>query len=512
MPATRLQVPLNRVEGDLELRVELNDGVVTDAWCSGTMYRGIEKILQGRGALDGLVITPRVCGICSTSHLTAAVRALDELSGATVPADAQRLRNVALIAENIQSDVRHAALMFGADMPHASLSSTSLYEEAVRRYEPFRGSFVVESVSETRKPTEILGILAGQWPHPGFMVPGGVTCLPSPADLLHCRLIARQYREWYERRILGCTLERWAEVRSSADLDAWLEQSAQHRDGELGFFVRYARAIGLDKLGKGHASFISYGSLPIPEDSSVTSLTTPGMLVAAGFVCDGEKVGFDQRHITEHLAHSWFVEEGPPRHPFDGETRPYASGSEGQKYSWAKAPRYMHKPAETGALAERMAARDLLMTDLVHREGANAFVRQLARLTRPATLMPALETWLTEIKGDGHYFTAPEAIDSGSGSGLLQASRGALGHWVQIKDGEIERYQIITPTTWNASPRDDADVRGPIEQAMIGTPVRDPSDPVELGFVARSFDPCLVCTVHTLRRGDTLSRTRLGAS
>ena len=111
--------------------------------------------------------------------------------------------------------------------------------------------------------------------------------------------------------------------------------------------------------------------------------------------------------------------------------------------------------------------------------------------------------------GNRLYAPCPEIVD-GEGCGLLQAARGALGHWVKIAGGVIEHYQIITPTAWNGSPRDSNDRRGPWEEALIGTRVRDVENPVELGHVVRSFDPCLVCTVHQVRRGRTLARARLG--
>lgn len=509
--STTVQIPLNRVEGDLEVRVEIRDDVVVDAWCSGTMYRGFEKILTGRGPLDGLVITPRVCGICSTGHLTAAVRALDVIAEASIPPDAVRIRNLALMAEHVQSDVRHAILMFGADFCNPALAGLPLFEEAVRRYEPFKGSAVVQTVKETRRPVEVIGILGGQWPHSGFMVPGGVTSLPSSNDLLQCDLLIDQYCHWYEGRILGCTVERWSAVHTLEDLDRWLEERDEHRQSEVGFLIRYARAMGLDRLGAGHGAFVCYGSLEVPEQSAVGAPGQP-LLVAAGFAQGCDVQTFDQRNIAEHVSHSWFSDDVPARHPFEGRTVPYASGlEEGQRYSWAKAPRYKGLPAETGPLAEMVIGGNPLIQDLVRRSGPNALTRQLARLVRPATLFAAMRTWLSEIRGDGHYYDPPAGVDQGSAAGLCQASRGALGHWVTIRDGKIERYQIITPTAWNASPRDQGDVRGPMEEALVGTPVRDAANPVELGFVVRSFDPCLVCTVHAVQKDGRVSRTVVGA-
>lgn len=498
MAPERISVSMNRVEGDLEVHVDVDDGVVTDAWCSGTMYRGFEKILVGRGSYDGLVITPRVCGICSTSHLVAASSALDMVTGVAVPPDAVRIRNIAQMTEHIQSDVRHYMLMFAVDFAGCSYKDHPMFEEAVRRYEPFKGKSVLDAIRETKKVLEMIAIIGGQWPHSSFMVPGGIVSIPSKSDLLQCGLLLRQYRNWYERRILGCSIERWKEVRSSDDLDAWLEESPAHREGELGFYVRFARSIGLDKTGKGGA-FLSFGSLELPNGGKVTGPGS-GSLIPAGFVSEGCNSVFDQAKVAEHVAYSWYRDYEEGRHPFEGETQPYATGKENQKYSWAKAPRYDNHPAETGPLAEMVIAGTPLIAGLVGREGSSTFVRELARLIRPAELIPVMESWLTEVNGDRTYYTRPGEVLDGEGFGLTQAARGALGHWVKIEDDVITHYQIITPSAWNFSPRDSGGRRGPVEEALCGTRIKDMENPVELGHIVRSFDACLVCTVHTARR------------
>lgn len=497
-----LNIPLNRVEGDLEIKVEMDDGHVSDAWSSGTMYRGFERLLVGRGPLDGLVITPRVCGICGTGHLTSASRALDMISRTTPPPDAVRIRNVALMAEHIQSDVRHAFLMFTVDFVNEQYRGKKLFAEAVRRYEPFKGETVLEVIGRTKHILEIIAIVGGQWPHSAYMVPGGIASVPSDADLLQCRMLLQQYRQWYEKRILGCSIKRWLDIKSTEDLDVWLDEDEKHRNSDTGFFIRYSRAIGLDKIGHGHGNFLSYGYLDIPKGSVVKGPAKSGTLVPAGFAQGIKVSAFDQAEITEHVAHSWFEDYEGGKHPSEGETRPYATGKEGVKYSWAKAPRYRDLPAETGPLAEMIVGKNPLFKDMIKDKGPNAFVRQLARIVRPVTLIPAMETWLAEVEGDGDFYTPPGDIEEGQGFGLTHAARGALGHWVSIANGKIERYQIITPTAWHASPRDANGVRGITEEALIGTPLSDPDNPVALGHVVRSFDHCLVCTVHTVCRGN----------
>ncbi len=498
-----LQMPVNRVEGDLDLKLEIVNGRVADAWCSGTMFRGFEQILEGRGALDGLVITPRVCGICGTAHLTAASRALDAIADAEVPDNGVRLRNVALMVEHIQSDVRHGFLMFMVDSANPAYREHPLYEEALRRYEPFRGQVVIETVRETKNLLEIVAILGGQWPHSSYMVPGGVVSVPGPSDLLQCLHLLKRYRQWYETRVLGCEITRWNSIKDASDLDVWLTEKQEQQESEIGFFLRFAEEAGLKAMGAGHGNFVSFGSFDLPRQT----LVKPGRkddnrLVPAGFARGTTVEAFDAEKIEEHVSYSWFRDVAEARHPFDGETRPYASGCEGKKYSWAKAPRYDGLPAETGPLAEAVIAGRPLFTDLITRSGPNVLVRELARLTRPAVMLDALEIWLREMLGcDGEFYTPPGEIIEGVGQGLTQAARGALGHWVKIENRKIVHYQMITPTAWHASPRDGRGVRGVMEEALVGTPVKDDQNPVEIGHVVRSFDACLVCTVHSLRKG-----------
>ncbi|MDO8607311.1 MAG: nickel-dependent hydrogenase large subunit [Phaeospirillum sp.] len=506
-----LDIPINRVEGDLELRLEVADGVVVDAWSAGTMFRGFERLLIGRGALDGLVVTPRICGICSTTHLMTAAKALDAIAGATVPDNGVRLRNLSLMVEHVQSDVRHGILMFLVDFANPAYRALPMHEEAVRRYAPLVGEAIVETVRETKRIIEIIAMIGGQWPHSSFMVPGGLSYAPQVTELLQCRHVLDAFRAWYERRVLGCSIERWKAVDSLAALDVWLDESAAHRDSDVGFLLRFGRAAGLDRLGNGHGAFLSYGSLDLPAETAAQGVG--GHLIPAGFARGSVVEALDPTAISEHVAASWYAAADGGLHPSEGKTEPYASGEEGRRYSWVKAARYLGGPAETGPFAERVVAGDPLFTDLLERQGANALARELARLTRPATLLPTMALWLAEVVASGarDVYADPGPITDGVGVGMIQAARGALGHWVSIKNGRIDRYQIITPTGWNGSPRDSGGVRGPWEEALIGTPVADADNPVEVGHVIRSFDPCLVCSVHTVRKGKTLGRVRLEA-
>ncbi len=510
--AKRINIPVNRSEGDLEISVEIENNVVVNAWSSGTMFRGFEEMMIGRGPLDGLVITPRICGICSLTHLYAAAEALDELAGITPPDNALRLRNLALMCECIQSDLRQAVLMFMADFANQKVyAELPLAAEALRRYKPLSGKSVFSVIKESKRLLEIIAIIGGQWPHTSFMVPGGVTFRPELPELLQCRMICSHFHNWYEEQVLGCSLARWREVESCTDLDNWLAENPAHAGSEVGFFIRFSRQAGLDKFGGGNDCFISYDSLRLPEKSSIQGQS--GHLLQAGFVKKEKLHKFDSRLISEDLRRTWYNSQYPPLHPEDGETLPGIPViNDDDRYSWIKAPRYQDMAAETGPLAEALIADDQLIKDIVKNQGSSVMVRELARLLRPAVFLPPMATWIDELIADhdAPFYHKVKEIPDGSGSGMIQAARGALGHWVEIRNQRISRYQIITPTAWNGSPRDTAGRRGPWEEALIGTPIKDEQNPVAAGHVIRSFDPCLVCAVHTISRRKKAGQLNLG--
>ncbi len=499
--AKGIDIPINRAEGDLEIRVEVENGIITEAWSSGTMFRGFEEMMRGRGALDGLVITPRVCGICSLTHLTAAVEALDSIAGITPPDNALRLRNLALMVETIQSDIRQAVLMFMVDFANPeAYQEHPLSEEAQFRFNPLEGRAAVEVIRETKRLLQMVAIIGGQWPHTSFMVPGGVTSIPEIAKILQCRMILERFCHWYERIILGCTIERWKKVQSLDEIDAWLDENPSHWQSELGFFIRFSRKAGLDTMGRGPNRFLSYGNYPLPRETTVEGKN--GKVSEAGFAIGNSITPFYADKISEDISHSWFDQSAPPSHPYESETKPYASGQSGKLYSWIKAPRYGGEVIETGPLAEMIIDGQPLFQDLVEKTGPNVMARELARLVRPAYLLEIMDIWISELahKREEDFYHTVASIPDGQGAGLIQAARGALGHWVKVRNEKISHYQIITPTSWNGSPRDEQGMRGAWEEALIGTPIKDLKNPIEAGHVIRSFDPCLVCAVHCLTK------------
>ena len=499
MGQTQKIIPLNRVEGDLELHLEMDGKVVRQARSVGTMYRGIENLMTGRGPMDSLVITPRICGICTTAHLNAAAKALDMAFNATVPDNAQRLRNVTLLVEQLQNDVRQMFLLFMPDLIHSSYSRQPLYAEAMQRYQILKGETIRQTVAETKKVLEIIAILGGQWPHSSFMVPGGVVSVPTVSDITHCRHILRNFRMWYEQRVLGCQLEDWTGIDSWEALMAWLVESPMHHNSDVGFFLRYAMDLGLRSLGRGHDSFIGCGGPDLPSQTEVRPFKNGNQLIPPGFFTPQGMLSLDSRLITEDITCSYFKDDVVSRHPFNGRTIPDETDVNGLKYSWAKAPRYDGQPAETGPLADLLMVGWPLFAEQVKSHGANVLIRSLARLIRPVVLLPAIDKWLEEMAAsDSSFFQDYSKTVTAKGYGLVSAPRGMLGHWVTIENGVIDNYQVITPTAWHASPGDALKVRGPWEEAIVGTEVKNLDHPIEVEHVVRSFDPCLVCTVHKL--------------
>jgi uptake hydrogenase large subunit len=502
--ATRtIKMEMNRVEGDLQIQLELEGHTVVDAWCTGTMYRGFEQILVGREPSDALVITPRICGICSTSQLYAATVALEMAYGAPVAPNGTRIRNVCLMSEAVMNDARHTFLMFAPDLCNPAYAAHELYGEIMAAFEsPFAGRLARATVSHSKRILAIIIAFGGQWPHSTYMMPGGVTVPLDPSLLEQCLEAVDAYTAWYEADVLGCTSERWLSLSSADDLDAWLDESPEHRDGAVGLFTRFGRSIGLARTGRGSANLLSAGSYFDPERWQ-PPFTEAHRLFPGGFH-DGRTIEpFDHRHIEEHVRYSWFEPYGGGRHPWDGETRPrYVD--DGERYSFAKAPRYKDRVVQLGPLADLVLAGDPLISSLFHAGGATTWLRQLTRLHRPVLLLGEMRRQLLELTRRRAEPTcvklaAPPA--DGDGFGLINAARGTLGHWLRLRGGRLTAYQVITPTSWNGSPRDSAGRRGHWEESFVGLEIADLENPIELSHLVRSHDACLVCTVHYLERG-----------
>lgn len=490
-----IQVNMNRVEGDLEIKLEVEDHVVKDAWCIGSMYRGYEKILEGRDPNDALVITPRICGICSTTHLYASAMALESAHCAPVAPNGTRIRNLCLAAESVQSDIRHTFLMFLPDFCDPIYRARPLYAEIVADFAPtFKGRIAKEVVHYSKKILGVIIAFGGQWPHSSYMMPGGVTVPLIRSKLLECNHLIEDFIGWYERSILGCSLDEWLSLKTANAFDEWLESSAAHSGSAVGLFARFGRSLRLNSLGQGAEGLLSYGGFPDPQDDFPS-----GRLDPAGYYCGETRQiePFSHEKITEDVSHSWFREYEGGRHPWESHAEAEPSTNP-RKYTYAKATRYDGDVVQLGPIADLIVARDPLITSLFEREGASTWLRQFCRFHRPVKHLRLMKRTLSELiqhLGEPTYATFQPRTD-GEGVGMINAARGSLGHWVKIKEGKIANYQIITPTTWNASPRDSAERRGHWESSLIGVEIKNLEHPIELSHIVRSHDACLVCTVH----------------
>jgi Ni,Fe-hydrogenase I large subunit len=509
MTKRTIQIDLNRVEGDLDFQLEIEDNRVVDARCIGSMYRGFEQILMSRKPKDSLVITPRICGICGTAQLSAAVQALEHVGRIPVPPAAIRIRNLCLMAETVQSDLRQSFMFFTADFCHSKYSQRPFYEQARAAFLPFKGWVHRGALEHSRHMVEIIALFGGQWPHSSYMLPGGVTTPASSRHIIDSLSILNKLTRWFEQAVIGTDLDAWLAIQSADEFFTWLTASNAHADSAIGLFTRISRDIDLQHAGFGTPHMISYGAYDDPDDAGNLSPNRK-RLFKAGFLNGdtGAVEPFEQAEITEHVRYSWFRPYLGGRHPFQGQTVPdYQPHSD--RYTWCKAPRYQNKVVQTGPLADALIDGEPLISSLYREEGGNAWLRQFARLRRTARLLHKMRETLHELAAhpnDPHIISSGnEEIPDGEGFGLVTAARGALGHWLQITDGVISRYQVVTPTAWNASPKDSEGRHGHWESSLLGLTVDDPDDPVEIGHIIRSHDPCLVCTVHVLDTGKRIT-------
>jgi len=484
---TRLLVgPFNRVEGDLEVTLEIADGRVASAHVNAPMYRGFEQILNGKAPHDALVIVPRICGICSVSQSVASARALADLGGIEMPPNGQHVTNVILATENLADHLTHFYLFFMPDFTRPVYAAQPWHAEAQRRFAPQTGDQVRAAIAARQRWFELLGTLAGKWPHTQSLEPGGSTRPVEASERTRLLARVREFRGFLERELFAAKLEAVGALSSEAELQAWHAQDPTRGDFRL--FLTIARDAGLAALGPGPGRYLSYGAYPQPGGRHAFA---PGVWHAAS---NALRV-LDAAAIREDATHAWLSDAGGARHPATGVTLP--DPDKPGAYTWSKAPRLAGEVVETGAIARQLAAAHQLVRDAVARHGGTVYTRVLARLLELALVVPRMEQWLQQLVVNDAYCASEALPDEGTGVGLSEAARGSLGHWVQTERGRIVSYQIVAPTTWNFSPRDSAGTPGALEQALVGTPVREgETTPVAVQHVVRSFDPCMVCTVH----------------
>ncbi|MBL6933580.1 MAG: nickel-dependent hydrogenase large subunit [Rhodospirillales bacterium] len=482
---TRLIVgPFNRVEGDLEVKLDIEKGIVTDAHVVSPMYRGFEQILQGKDPRDALVYAPRICGICSVSQSAASAGALAQAQGITdIPLNGQLSRNLIQATENVADHLTHFYLFFMPDFARDVYAGQPWFGPVGERFKALSGTVLPEMLPERAQFMHIMGLMAGKWPHTLSLQPGGSSKSIEAQEKARLSALLGGFRRFLERTLFGDDLDRIGNFQSLDELNAWrADKGPGHSDFTR--FLDIADHLGLDEMGSASGRFMSYGAYHLDDRHHF----------AQGVFVDGKVEPLDTTLISEDVSHAW-MQNKEALHPFDGQTMP--EWNEDNGYTWCKAPRLGGQVVEVGALARQAVNGHPLIRDAIVQSGGNVRNRILARLLEIALVTCAMEKWTRQLQPKETFCIHAEMPDEARGLGLVEAARGSLGHWLRVKDGQIDNYQIVAPTTWNFSPRDGDGTQGALEQALIGAPVKfGETEPVAVQHIVRSFDPCMVCTVH----------------
>ncbi len=558
---TRVVVdPITRIEGHLRIEAEVDGGSVKEAWSSSTMFRGIELILRGRDPRDAWVFAQRICGVCTTVHAIASIRAVEKAIGATPPPNARILRNLIMAAQNVQDHVIHFYHLHALDWVDvvsaldADPARTSSLAQSISDW-PLSSTSYFSGVRDRVKSfveRGQLGIFANAyWGHPAYQ-------LPPEANLLGLAHYLEAL-DWQRRFIKihavlggknphlqsflvgGMATPVDPDSQASLNIDTITALQKLVADG-IAFvsqvYVPDVIAIASyykdwASIGAGVGNYMAYGDYP-EDDSAQPQLYLPTGIIHGR---DLSNIGtVDQTKITEQIAHSWYdYSEGNDAalNPFKGETKPNYTGPKppfehlevDQKYSWLKSPRYDGAAMEVGPLARMLVAykagRPARVKELVDKVlsslgvGPEALFSTLGRVAARAieaqVLVESMDMWVSALADNmgrrDYRIQDNSKWDPGSwpadcfGYGLHEAPRGALGHWVHITNGTIANYQCVVPSTWNAGPRDAGGHPGPYEAALVGTPVANPDQPLEILRTVHSFDPCMACGVHVVDAG-----------
>lgn len=449
--------PVTRIEGHLKIEVEVDsNNVVTHAKSTGNLFRGFEKILQNRDPRDAVHITQRICGLCPVSHNVAAVKAVEEAFSYTPSHDAALTRSLILGGNYLSDHVLHFYHLTLLDYAQGPQMGPWTPDYGVdQRFnqaetEALIGNYV-KALEIRRKAHEMTALLSGKIPHVMSSIPGGVTQ----------KLDSARMNEF---------MTYLTEVKSF--IDNFYIPDAQ---------LLASRYNDYYNVGSGVGNLLAFGVFDL--DSNGNKLFNGGTYI------DGSVQALDESKIREYTKHSWYTNSSSGAHPASGTTE--VDHGKADAYSWLKSPRYDNTVFEVGPVAR-------MKINGHYTGGTSVMDRHIARAEETKMLAEAMVNWTGSV-GEGPHYDQLRVPRSGVGVGLTEAPRGALGHWLNMSASTVDNYQIITPTCWNASPKDDLGQSGALEQALIGTAVSDPSNPVELLRVIHSLDPCTGCSVHIIQ-------------
>jgi len=549
--------PITRIEGHLRIEVEVKDGKVVDAYSAGTMVRGFELILKGRDPRDAWAFVERACGVCTTVHALASVRAVEDAVKIVVPPNAELIRNLMFCAQYLQDHVVHFYHLHALDWVDvvsalkANPNDTSRIAQSISNYP--KSSPAYFSDLQKRLTTFVnsgqLGIFAnGYWGHKAYKLPPEVNLIGVAHYLealewqkeivkVHTIFGGKNPHPNYLVGGVPCAINIDEANALNAERLAYVGTLfAQAKEFIDQVYIPDLLAVApyyLDwgGIGGGLENYLAYGDLPTNGYADVAKFKFPRGAVIGRNLNEVQEVdGKDADQIQEYISHSWYeYSDGDDKgkHPWVGETKlnytgpkpPYDQLNVDQKYSWLKTPRWKGQAMEVGPLARVLVAYASGSTEVKDLVGfalgklnvpAAALFSTLGRTAARGLETMLIANWskefydqlLANIKnGDTRTFNNSNWEPStwpkeAKGVGLTEAPRGALAHWIVIKDEKIDNYQLVVPSTWNASPRDPKGQMSAYESALIGTPVADPEKPLEILRTIHSFDPCLACAVH----------------
>lgn len=501
--------PFTRLEGHLRIEVEVDGGKVKDAWSTSPLFRGMEIVCKGRDPRDAYYLSQRICGVCPISHGHASTYSLEDAFGVTPPDNARIIRNIIEGAQYVHSHILafyHLHALDYVDIVsalNAKPKETSLKNVQAKiktfvdsgQLGPFANAYwghpayklpaelnllavahYLEALEMQAKASQLLALFGGKFPHMMTCVPGGVTVTP-------------------DANMLGDALFRTKELKT------WVDEV--HIPDVLAVAPYYLDWAG---IGKSHTNYLAWGVFEDETWDAQKRLLPPGAVYNGQLKVEEVK----PEEVTEYVSHSWYTDESGPLNPSEGVTEPeYSDLDTDGKYSWCKSPRFKDQPMEVGPLSRMLVAylsgnenAKKLIDDTLAALGVpgkpevllSTLGRVGARALECKLVADAMVGWTMELvenfrNGQTDLYADYEVPESGRGVGLWEAPRGALAHWNTIENGRLKNYQVISPSTWNFSPRDDKGVRGPVEEALIGTPVVDPEKPVEVLRVVHSYDP-----------------------
>lgn len=478
--------PTTRIEGHHSTTLQVEDGAVQEAKSHMDMFRGVELITLNRPPSDAPQFTQMVCGVCFTCHRQTSILAIEDAAKSAgvfdgVPKNARLLRDVMEGMFYLWNHAVHLFALVGPDYSDAVAGT------GYDRLDPLEGAGYLEALKKQRTLLQAFTEFGGRAPHPLTYAPGGTVAAPDAATIEEVRSKLHPVSEW-----LGPT-DAVPEVIENVQNGQVESDTAQGLHDIVSILLAAADAGAAD-FGIGPGRYYSNGVFAGGDGADP--------FFPRGVYVDGELTRPTREEVigslTEDTTYSWYTDDSGG--PVGEEKPPEPAPEKEDAYSWGKAPRYAGQTMEVGPLARQVVAGldpfDLRATLGGDPARSSTLNRLVARAQEALVVRDKLLEWLDALDPDAPYRAEWSDDFTGSGVGLWEASRGALSHWVEVEDGTVTNYQIVTPTLWNLGPRDADGQPSIFEESVVGMAVPDPEDPLNVMRTVRSFDPCLACSVH----------------